>query len=111
MLHHREHEWAIKAVGIDPPVDEPTAAASLPAGRQAASQRNGALTLIKTDGLAEQQPSHHASQKDKVTCVADRTVLREEASQLSMETGAGIHEGMVSRENPKLSWITASPIA
>ncbi len=65
---------------------------------------------VKTDGLAEQQPSHHPAQKDKVTFVADRAVLTEEACELSMEPGAGIHEGLVWCENPKLSWLPAHPM-
>ncbi len=47
---------------------------------------------------------------DKVTFVADRAVLTEEACELSMEPGAGIHEGLVWCENPKLSWLPAHPM-
>jgi hypothetical protein len=45
-----------------------------------------------------------------VTFVADRTVLTEEAGELSMESGAGIHEGLDWCENPKLSWLPAHPM-
>jgi len=44
----------LKFLGIDLPVAELTAAAPLPAGRQAASQRNRSCSLVKIDGMAEQ---------------------------------------------------------
>jgi hypothetical protein len=42
--------------------------------------------------------------------VADRAVLTQEAGELSMEPGMGIHEGLVWCENPKLSWLPAHPM-
>jgi hypothetical protein len=106
---------------------EPTTAAPLPAGRRATVQRNGSLPLVKTDGLgsaplsyttcwgapdglAEQQRGDHPAQQHQVTFVAIRTVLTEEACELSMEPDAGIHEGLVWCENPKLPWFPAHPM-
>jgi hypothetical protein len=108
--HRPEHQRAVEPLGVDSPIAEPTAAASLPAGRQAASQQNGSLPLVKTDGLAQQQPSHHPAQKDKVTFVADRAVLTQKAGELSMEPGVGIHEGLVWCRNPNFSWLPAHPM-
>jgi hypothetical protein len=45
-----------------------------------------------------------------VTLVADRAVLTQEAGELSMEPGTGIHEGLVWCENPNLSWLPAHPM-
>ena len=66
-------------------------------------QRQGPLPVAKTDGLTEQQPSHHPAQHRQVTLVADGAVVREEAGELSMEPGVGILAGLVWCENPKLS--------
>ena len=111
LLHRPEHQRAIKALGVDPAIAEPTAAAALPAGRQAAVQRDGSLPLVKTDGLAEQQAGDHPAQQHQMAFVADRAVLMQEAGELSMEPGVGIHEGLVWCENPNLSWIRAHPMA
>ena len=66
-----EHQRAVEALGIDPPIAEPTPAAPLPAGWQATVQRDGSLPLVKTDGLAEEQPGDHPAQQHQVTFVAD----------------------------------------
>lgn len=84
---------------------------SLPAGWQAAVQRNGSLPLVKTDGLAEQQPGDHPAQQHQVTFVADGAVLTQEAGEFSMEPGVGIHEGLAWCDNPNLSWLPAHPMA
>jgi len=80
MLDRTEHQWAVEGLAIDPPIAEPTTAASLPAGRQAASQRNGSLLLVKTDGLAEQQTGDHPAQEHQMAFVADRAMLTQEVS-------------------------------
>ncbi len=110
LLHRPEHQRAVEGLGGDPAITEPTPAASLPAGRQGAVQRNGSLPLVKTDGLAEQQTGDHPDQQHQVTLVADRAVLTQEAGELSMEPGTGIHEGLVWCENPNLSWLPAHPM-
>jgi len=109
--HRPEHQRAIKSFGIDPPIAEPTAAAPLPAGRQAAVHRDGSLPLVKTDGLAEQQAGDHPAEQHQMAFVADRAVLTQEAGELSMEPGVGIHEGLVWCRNPNLSWLPAHPMA
>jgi len=110
LLHRPEHQRAIKALGIDPSIAEPTAAATLSAGRQAAVQRNGSLPLVKTDGLAVQPASDHPAEQHQMALVADRAVLTQEAGELSMEPGVGIHEGLVWCRNPNLSWLPAHPM-
>jgi len=110
MLDRTEHQRAVEGLTIDPPIAEPTTAASLPAGRQAASQRNGSLLLVKTNGLAEQQTGDHPAQEHQMAFVADRAVLTHEAGELSMERGVEIHEGLVWCENPNLSWLPAHPM-
>jgi hypothetical protein len=42
--------------------------------------------------------------------VADRAVLTQEADELSMKPGVGIHEGLVWCRNPNLSWLPAHPM-
>jgi hypothetical protein len=42
-----------------------------------------------------------------MSLITGRAVLTEKASELSMEPGVGIHEGLVWCENPKLSWLPA----
>ena len=85
--------------------------AALPASWQAAVQRNGSLPLVKTDGLAEQKARDHPAEQRQVAFVANRAMLTQEASELSMEPGVGIHEGLVWCENPKLSRLPAHPIS
>lgn len=93
LLNGPEHDRANKALGIDPCIAEPTPTATLTAGRQAAVQRNGSLPLVKTNGLAEQQASDHPAEQHQVTLVTDRAVLTQEAGELSMDPGVGIHNG------------------
>ena len=76
-------------------------------GRQAASQRNGPLPLVKTDGLAEQQTGDHPAEQHQMALVADKAVLTQKAGELTMEPGVGIHEGLDWCENPNLSWFPA----
>ena len=111
LLDRPEHQRAIERLNIDAAIAEPTPAAPLPAGRQAAVQRNGSLPLVKTDGLAEQQASDHPTEQHQMAFVADRAVLTQEAGELSMEPGVGIHEGLVWCRNPNLSWLPAHPIS
>ncbi len=93
------------------PVAEPTAAAPLPAGRQATVQRDESLPLVKADGLAEEQAGDHPAQQHQVALVADRAVLTQKTGELTMEPGVGIHEGLDWCENPKLSWFPAHPMS
>jgi len=101
LLQCPEHQRTVERLGVDAAVGEPTPAAPLPAGRQATVQRNGSLPLAKTDGLAEQQTGDHSAQGDQMALVANRAVLTEEACELSMEPGMGIHEGLDWCENPQ----------
>jgi len=72
--------------------------------------RDGSLPLVKTDGLAQQQHGDHPAQQHQTTLIADRAMLTEDAGELSMEPGVGIHEGLVWRENPELSGLPAHPM-
>jgi hypothetical protein len=73
-------------------------------------QRQSPLPVAETDGLAEQQASHHPAQQRQMPLVGSRAVLTEKARQHSMEPGVGIHEGLVWSENPKLSRLPAHPM-
>ena len=61
--------------------------------------------------MAEQQPGNHPAQQHQMTLVGYWAVLTEESNQLSLEPSVGIHEGLVWRENPELSWLPAHPIS
>ncbi len=67
--------------------------------------------MVKTDGLAEQQPGDHPAQQRLVAFIADGAVLTQEAGELSMEPVVGIHEGLDWCENPKLSRLPAHPMS
>ena len=67
--------------------------------------------MAKADGLAEQQASHHPAQQRQMPHASSRAVLTEQARQLSMEPGVGIHEELVWCDNPKLSRLPAHPIS
>lgn len=98
-LHCPKHQRAVDGYGISAPVGEPTKAAPLPA-RQAAVQRDGLITLVKTVALAEQRTGDHPAQHNHVALVLDRSVLVQKAGEHSMEPDVGIHEGLVWCENP-----------
>jgi hypothetical protein len=66
--------------------------------------------VAETNGLAEQQASHHPAQQRQMPLVGSRAVLTEKARQLSMEPGVGIHGGLVWCENPKPSRLPAHPM-
>jgi hypothetical protein len=111
LLDRPDHQRAIKALGIDPPAAETTAAAPLPAGRQAMVQQNRSLPLVKKDGQAEQLAGHHPTEQHQMAFVADRGVLTQKAGELSMEPGVGINERLVKCRNPNLSWLPAHQMA
>ena len=46
-----------------------------------------------------------------MTLVTERTVLTQEAGELTVEPGMGVNEGLVWCENPKLSWLPAHPMS
>ena len=110
MLNRPEHQRAIDRIHVDAPIAQPTPAPPLPAGSQAAVERDGALPLVKANGLTEQQSGDHPAQQHQMAFVSDRTVLTEESDQLSMEPSVGFHEGLVWCQNPKLSWLPAHPM-
>jgi hypothetical protein len=93
----------------DPPG---TARLTIPADQleQATAQWDGSLPLVQTDRLAQQQPGDHPGQQHQMTLVDERAVLTVKEDQLSMETGVGIHEGLVWCENPNLSGLPAHPM-
>ena len=45
-----------------------------------------------------------------MTSITGRAVLTQEAGELTVEPGVGIHEGLAWCRNPKLSWLPAHPI-
>ena len=67
LLHRPEHQRAIKALRIKPPVGERVVAAALPAGRHAASQQNRTVPLFKTECLAQQRAGHHPAKQQQMT--------------------------------------------
>jgi hypothetical protein len=71
---------------------------------------SSSLPAVKTDGLAQRQPSHHPGKQNQVTLVAGRAVLTQEADQLSMQLGKGCHGDLVWSDSPTLSWLPANPI-
>ena len=46
-----------------------------------------------------------------LTLIADGAVLTQEAGELTVEPGSGIHERLVWCDNPNLSWLPAHPIS
>jgi len=46
-----------------------------------------------------------------MTLVTDRTVLTQEADQLSMQLGKGCHGDLVWFRSPTLSWLSAHPLS
>jgi hypothetical protein len=42
--------------------------------------------------------------------IADEAVLTQEAGELTVEPGSGIHERLDWCDNPNLSWLPAHPI-
>jgi len=112
--NHRDgpdDQWAVDGFHIDPPVGEPALTAPLPAGSQAMGERQTRLPAVETDGLAQQQPSHHPGEENQMTLVTDRTVLTQKADQLSMQLGKGCHGDLVWSDSPTLSWLPAHPIS
>ena len=111
MLDRPENQWAVEGFHINAAIDQPALTAPLPTGRQAVRQRQTSLPSIETDGLTEEQPGHHPGQENQVTSVAGGAVLTQEACELSMDPGVGIHEGLDWCRNPKLSRLPAHPIS
>jgi hypothetical protein len=73
-------------------------------------QRQTGLPVVKTDGLAQQQPGHHPAQEHQMALIANRAVLTQEAGELTVEPGTGIDEGLAWCRNPNLSRLPAHPI-
>jgi hypothetical protein len=74
-------------------------------------QRQGLLASgRRADGPAEQQPGHHPARQRQVTLVADGSVLTQETGQISLESGGGVHEGLVWCDDPRLSRLPAQPM-
>ena len=85
---------------------------ALPARGQTTGHGQLGFPAIETDGLAQQQPSHHPGKQHQMTMVADpRAVLTQKAGELTVEPGMGIHEGLVWCDDPNLSWLPAHPIS
>ena len=57
-----------------------------------------------------QQPGNHPAQQQQVPLVAEGAVLTQEADQLTMEPGLGIHGGLDWFRSPKLPWLPAHAI-
>ena len=74
-------------------------------------QRQHGVPAGETDGLAERQPGDHPPQQHQVPLVGEPAVLTQEADQLTVEWGLGIHGGLVWFRSPKLPWLPAHPIA
>lgn len=73
------------------------------------AQRQHAVPSIETDGLTQQQPGDHLAQQHQVALVDELDVLTQEADQLTMEPGLGIHGGLVWFRSPTLPWLPAHP--
>jgi hypothetical protein len=110
VMDRPEHQRTVERLNIDSLVAKPLPATSLPAGGKAMDHRQGPLPVAETNGLAEQQASHHPAQQRQMPLVGSRAVLAEKARQLSMEPGVGIHGGLVWCENPKPSRLPAHPM-
>ena len=96
---------------INTVVGQPALTAALPAGRQAMGQRQPRLPAVETDGLVQQQAGYHPGEEHQMTLVTDRTVLTQEADQLSMQLGKGCHRVLVWFRRPTLTWLLAHPIS
>ena len=110
VLDRPENQQAVQRLSVDPAVGQPAPTAALPARGQAMGERQTRLPAVETDGFAQQQPGHHPAQQHQKTLVADGAVLKQEACELTVEPGLGIHEGLDWCRNPNLSWLPAHPI-
>ena len=111
VLDRPENQWAIQRLNVDAAVGQPALTAALPARGQAVPQRQTSLPAVKTDGLAQRQPSHHPGKQHQMTLVADGAVLTQKANQLSMQLGTECHGDLVWSDSPTLSWLPAHPIS
>ena len=111
VLDGPDDQWAVEGFHIDPPVGEPALTAPLPARGKAMRQRKPGFPAIETDRLAQQQSGHHPGEENQMTLVTDRTVLTQEADQLSMDAGRGCHGDLDWFRSPTLSWLPAHPIS
>ena len=111
VLDRPEHKRAIQRFHIDAAVGQPAPAAPLPARGKAMGQRQTGLPAIEADGFAQQQPGDHPGKEHQMALVADRAVLTQEAGELTVEPGWGIHEVLVWCRNPNLSRLPAHPFS
>ena len=74
-------------------------------------QRQTGPPAIDTDRFAQQQSGHHPGEEHQMARNADRAVLTQDAGELTVEPGSGIHERLDWCENPNLSWLPAHPIS
>jgi hypothetical protein len=111
MLDRPQRQGSIERLNVDAAVAQPALSAPLPAGSQAVAHRQHGVPAVETDGLAEQQPGDHPAQQHQVSLVGELAVLTQEADQLTMEPGLGIHGGLVWFRSPTLPWLPTHPIA
>jgi len=111
VLDRPQHQGAIERLNVDAAVAQPALSASLSVGGQAVAQRQHAVPALETEALAEQQPGDHPAQQHQVPLSHSMAVLTQEADQLTMEPGLGIHGGLVWFRSPTLPWLPTDPIA
>jgi hypothetical protein len=111
VLDRPENQRVVESFHVNAAVGESALIALLPAGGQSMGCGEPGLAVVETDGLAQQQPSHHPGQEHQMPLITDRAVLTEEADQLSMQLGAGCHGGnLVWFRSPTLPWLPAHPM-
>ena len=69
LLQRPEDKLAVQRLNVNPTDAEPALTTAFPAGRHAVPQKKHGLPAVETDGLAEQQPGHHLSQKHQMTLI------------------------------------------
>ena len=110
VLQGPEDQRTVERLDVDAGIAQPALTTPLPTGCQAVPQRQHALPAVETDRLAQQQTSHHLCQEHQMTLIKKRTVLTQQADQLSMEPGMGCHWGLDWFRSPKFSWLPAHPM-
>ena len=111
MLDRPDDQWAVEGLHVNAAVGQPALTAPLPTGRQATGHGQPGFPVVETDRLAQQQPGHHPGEEHQMALIADGAVLTQEAGELTVEPGSGIHERLDWCENPNLSWLPAHPIS
>jgi hypothetical protein len=107
VLVRPQQQGGIEGLNVDAAVAQLALSASLPAGGQAVAQMQQGVPAIETDGLAEQQPDDYPAQQHQMTLIHPLALWTQEAHQLTMEPGQGIHVGLDWFRSPTLPWLPA----